>query len=68
MPLMLIHNLTCNITSNNLLMHEDFQRFWVNVVADLNLSKNWDFKINHYSPYLVVLACLPENIEARKAD
>ena len=26
-------------------MHEDFQRFWVNVVADLNLSKNYDFKI-----------------------
>ena len=68
MPLMLIHNLTCNITSNNLLMHEDFQRFWVNVVADLNLSKNYNFKINHYSPYLVVLTCLPENIGTRKAD
>ena len=49
-------------------MHEDFQRFWVNVVADLNLSKNYNFKINHYSPYLVVLTCLPENIGTRKAD
>lgn len=58
----------CNITSNNRLMHEDFQRFWVNVVADLNLTKNQDFKINYYSPYLAVLACLPENIETRKAD